>query len=505
MTEAPCYPVPLEHYPGMSRFVLDWLQGDERFLSRQRNDRPPGKPRRISPTLIEALAASNRKWGLLVNDELARWASGETLTVIAGQQVGFAGGPMYTAAKLASLLKMKRDNEARGVATTVFFWLATEDHDFDEVANIALPRKGEPGQTDLAILRARRTTESKQVVGQQPIPESLVSDFLRTTNATRPPWLRPGMTFADSFAELLATAFDGKFILIDSLLPELRRAGAPLVETIMRRWHDVQHEIAERSEMLQQAGYTPPVLPRPGDPYTLLFRIDDDGNRELLAPSDFAGVAPDRISTSALTRPLLQDFVIQPDVFVGGPAEVGYFAQIATLHGMLGIPLPRVALRGHVLVAPRRVVRHFARHAINPEDVFTSPDKLLASHEPRGVGEIRATAAEAERQLEEHIEKIRDLALPAAHAVARSINRSIGHISYHFRKLTERAIRGLVRKDKERYDAARELVSTFFPDGHVQDRIVAWVPFWLDSGKAFTERVISEVEPDARIFKIVSL
>jgi hypothetical protein len=89
--------------------------------------------------------------------------------------------------------------------------------------------------------------------------------------------------------------------------------------------------------------------------------------------------------------------------------------------------------------------------------------------------------------------------------VARSINRSIGHIGYHFRKLTERAIRGLVRKDRERYQSARELISTLFPDRQVQDRIVAWLPFWLDFGKHFVDRVIDEVEPDAPWFKIVSL
>src|SRR5206468_7278066 len=139
------------------------------------------------------------------------------------------------------------------------------------------------------------------------------------------------------------------------------------------------------------------------------------------------------------------------------------------------------------------VVRQFARYGISPEEIFTTPENLLASREPRGVGEIRSIAAEAERQLQEQIERIRQLALPADHAVARSINRSIGHIDYHFRKLTERSIRGLVRKDKERFAAIRELTSTFFPDGHVQDRVVAWLPFWCEHGNALIDRLLAEV------------
>src|SRR5581483_11168839 len=175
------------------------------------------------------------------------------------------------------------------------------------------------------------------------------------------------------------------------------------------------------------------------------------------------------------------------------------------LHALLDVPMPRIALRGHVLVAPRKCVRYFSRFDIQPPEVFTTPERIVAVHAAEGVIEVRSIAAKAERDLQAQIEKIRALALPADHAVARAINRSIGHIEYHFRKLTERAIRGLVRKDKERFHAARELVATFFPDRHVQDRVVGWFPLWCEYGKLLLDRIVDEVEPDSSSFKIVSL
>src|SRR5687768_14032531 len=110
--------VPLTHYPGMNRFVLDWLNGDERFLPRQES---PRRTRTIAPELVTALDRSNRHWGIFAKEQLQRWGAGETYTIVAGQQVGFAGGPLYTLAKLASLLKMKRTLEAQGTPVTVFF------------------------------------------------------------------------------------------------------------------------------------------------------------------------------------------------------------------------------------------------------------------------------------------------------------------------------------------------------------------------------------------------
>jgi len=331
----------------------------------------------------------------------------------------------------------------------------------------------------------------------------LVDQLLAFLNLPRPRWLRPGITFGESFAELFASVVEEKFVLVDALLPELRRAGAPLFDALLRRWNDVQQEIASRSRALQAAGYTPQIAARPGEPYTLLFQVDDQGRREILHQP--APVPAERLSASGLTRPLLQDFLLQPDIFVGGPAEVAYYAQITGLHTMLDVPMPAVALRGHVLVGPRRVIRCISRYDLQPAEIFTTPDALLAEQEPRQVAEVRAIAADAERQLREHIEQIRALALPADHAVARSINRSIGHIEYHFKKLTERAVRGLVRKDKERYLAVRELVATLYPDRQVQDRVVAWFGYWCEYSNQLIDRFIDEVEPDSDAFKIVSL
>lgn len=263
----------------------------------------------------------------------------------------------------------------------------------------------------------------------------------------------------------------------------------------------MQAALAQRGEELKAAGYNEQVIAKDGEEYTLLFELDANGNRV-----PWTRVAdPERTSTSALTRPLLQDFVLRPDVFIGGPAEVAYYAQLSALHDLLGVTMPRVALRGHVLVAPKRLTRAFDRYGIEPADVFQAPETLLADREPENVAKIRALKEEGKRELLARIEQIGDLALPADHSLAGSIQRSIGHLEYHFDKLAERAVKGLVRKDRERFAAARELVATLFPDRHVQDRVVSWYAYWCVYGQHLVERMIDEVEPDSDHFRIVEL
>jgi uncharacterized protein YllA (UPF0747 family) len=499
---------PLSRYPGMNKFVLDWLAGNPnatRFLPRH-----PGAPQPVNsaarPSIHRALIESNKHFGLFTREPLERWQRGETLTIVAGQQVGFAGGPLYTLAKLATLIRIKRDLEAQGTPVTAFFWMATEDHDFDEVAQLNVPvstlgrDKNVNRQLDLVCMRAVRGADARAAVGSLPVPESLITQLLALYDIPRPNWLRSGITFRDSFAELIAAASGNDVVLVDALLPELRRAGASLFGQIHARHGEIQKALAGRGEELKAAGYNEQVMARDGDEYTLLFELVD-GHRQ-----PFTGVVdPERISTSALTRPLLQDFVLRPDVFVGGPAEVAYYAQLSTLHDLLGVTMPRVALRGHALVAPKRIVRFFKRFGIDPADVFTSPDALLADGQAESVAKIRALKEEAKRDLMARIEQIGELALPADHSLAGSIQRSIGHLEYHFEKFAERAVKGLVRKDGERHAAARELVATLFPDRHVQDRVVGWFAYWCVYGTHLVERLVEEIEPDSDHFRIIDL
>ncbi|MGZ5445850.1 MAG: bacillithiol biosynthesis protein BshC [Thermoanaerobaculia bacterium] len=498
--------VPLAQYPGMNRFVLDWMNGDERFL--RRGAPASSRPLRQLPAgLPAALKESNKQWGIFAGEQLEKWSSGETLTIIAGQQVGFAGGPLYTLAKLASLVRFKRDMEKQGLPVTAFFWLATEDHDFDEVATLNVPvatlpkEKDVNRQLDLLWMRAIRTTDSRGVVGSLPVPEALIAQLLALYDIPRPAWLREGITFRDSFAELIAAAFASEVILIDALLPELRRTGEPLFQEIEKRRDEVQKILHDRARQLEAAGYKEQVTPAEDGEYTLLYELDEAENRQ--PPT--ANRQPQKTSTSALTRPLLQDSVFQPDIFLGGPAEVAYYAQISPLHDLLGISMPRVALRGHVLVAPKRIERAFERFGIEPAEVFRSADAILADKEPEAVTRVLAIADAAKRDLLERIEDINEIALPADHSLAGSIQRSIGHLEYHFDKLSERAIKGLVRKDRERYAATRDLVATLYPDRHVQDRVVSWFAYWCQYGQHLVDRVVEEVEPDSAYFRIVAL
>ncbi|MFZ2491406.1 MAG: bacillithiol biosynthesis BshC, partial [Thermoanaerobaculia bacterium] len=412
---------------------------------------------------------------------------------------------LYTLAKLATIVKMKRDAEARGLRAVAFFWLATEDHDYDEAATLAIPSKlvpNAPAGGDLVTLKAQRRSQERLAIGRVEIPQEAARELDAMLGLESPGWLREGITFGDSFAELIASVFGDEVVLIDALLPELRRAGGPLLASIAARNGEAQEALATRAAELRDAGYREQVTAR-GDDYTLLFELGDDGIRRPLDRG--AEVPPESISTSALTRPLLQDVVLQPDVFVGGPAEVAYYAQVGALHELFGVAQPRVALRGHALVAPYRLLRSAEKYGLPLDGVFRPAEELIAPSESGAVREVEAAIAQAKRDLMTAVGRVSELALPAEHALAARIQRSVGHLEYHLGKLEERSVRALLRRDRERFDIARKLVATLYPDGHVQDRVVSWLALWGRYGSELVDRLIEEIEPDTGVYLIVPI
>ena len=95
--------------------------------------------------LCDALAETNRKFGAtpetLANIELLRDA--ETVAVVTGQQAGLFSGPLYTIYKALSAIRMVECLRGRGIKAVPVFWVATEDHDFEEVSKTSfIDKKG---------------------------------------------------------------------------------------------------------------------------------------------------------------------------------------------------------------------------------------------------------------------------------------------------------------------------------------------------------------------------
>jgi uncharacterized protein YllA (UPF0747 family) len=133
--------IPHTELPGTSALFADYLYRFDRVSRFYRHD--PHNPASIRRAADEIKIPAQRRQDLVA---VLRETNGEspavsmlelpdTVAVVTGQQVGLFGGPAYTLYKALTAAKLARQLNDSGIRAVPVFWLATEDHDFEEVSH----------------------------------------------------------------------------------------------------------------------------------------------------------------------------------------------------------------------------------------------------------------------------------------------------------------------------------------------------------------------------------
>src|SRR5258708_24055411 len=86
--------------------------------------------------------------------------------------------------------------------------------------------------------------------------------------------------------------------------------------------------------------------------------------------------APERLSPNALLRPVFQDTLLPTAAYVGGPAEIAYFAQSAVLYeAILGRITPVLPRLSATLLEPA-IAAVMDKDEVQLPDVMTTPEEL---------------------------------------------------------------------------------------------------------------------------------
>jgi len=470
------------------------------------------------------LQASALVAGAEVFQNIAKLRGGARV-VVTGQQVGLLGGPLLVLLKAATAIARARQaTEATGIDHVPVFWCATEDHDLEEADQVTVLDKS---ATETLRLPAKRQ-EAAPVGGVTlgPAIETVldrVSELLGytpTCDLLRECY-RPEETFGRAFSRLLTNLFanDG-LIVMDAAGREFHALGAPALRGAIERAAELESALLDRSSELEACGYHAQVLVKPGA--SLLFYIGDDGARVPLrrtpegtwkagsgnsarqfSISELLGVLeaqPERLSPNALLRPVFQDTILPTTAYVGGPAEVAYFAQSAVIYQrLLGRITPILPRLSATLIEPA-IGELMARHEVNLPEAMQSPDELA-----QRLG-ARAMPVEAKRRLAIAGDAL-DGALEAAQNYLGSLDPSLGQsaevsaskMRYQMTRLRRLAANFELDKQASLRKHASVMSFHLFPNGQSQERVIAGAWFLSayeaacgESARQFVSRLVVE-------------
>jgi len=456
--------------------------------------------------VCEALLAYNRRLGAsaraIRNTEALR--DGSSLCVVGGQQAGFLGGPVFTAYKILTIVRLARDLEACLERRVVpCFWLATEDHDFTEINHVhVLKDDGEVG-------RVRFDWDGRgRPIADLPVTEEVLAalrEYLgglsggpAHADLAREILPRDGEDYSTWHARLWSKRFaDDGLVLIEPSL--LRAPGRALLRTVFEARVRIIADLEEAATRLQGLGYEPALEPsRVG-----LYTFDEAGRRVRVAgrpvrSSDILA-RPERFSPDAALRPLLADAVLPIVASVLGPGEIAYHALLRPVYDRLGLPQPAIVPREGYTIVDRVQADRLAALGLDSREMLAERFDPQEALERLLSADLAQRFDRAERTVEEGLIALRDPlssidpGLEAARRAAAS--RAAGAIA----RLKERAMRALAARHGVSMGDLQRVRNAFLPRGRPQERVLPLTHFLNEYGPRFLEalRAAGGVEPGA--------
>ena len=542
--------VPFDQIPQQSRLFLDYLRDPvalRRFYPeavKHHYDLPNRRERVLTnyktdrDTLCGALERMNQAWG--ASEETVRHIESlresDCIAVVTGQQAGLFGGPLYTIYKALSAVKLADCLTQRGVKAVPVFWIASEDHDFDEVATAQFINR----DCTLASITVSNETHAEGLpVGRVILNESITStveallrslpqsEFIDELRSLLSDGYQSQRTFSDAFARTMTYLTGARgLILLDPLDAELKRLAAPVYAAAARHAPELAKAIVDRSHELEKAGYHAQVTPSENS--FPLFLHDERGARHALTRNnagkyqaksanqndaytaeEIAGWAqrePDRFSPNVTLRAVVQDFLLPTIAYYGGSAEIAYFAQTAEVYRILDRPATPILPRASLTFVEKHTWRSLERYGIRFQDFFEGADLVTARVVTNYLGKETSTAFEHTTQtFSKELDDLQEQLRRVDPTLADALDKGRRKINYQIDGLRTRFNRAQVARDEAVHRQLDHAFDLLYPQKTLQERKLAVVSFIARHGHYFVDWIFDAIDLETNEHEIVYL
>jgi bacillithiol biosynthesis cysteine-adding enzyme BshC len=486
----------LYDYPKVARFYANYGRSVEPLADHARRIGAQQFDRKRVPDALERI---NRQAGSseLTFKHIEMLRRSGSVAIVTGQQAGLFTGPLYTIHKALTVIKLAACLRDQGVEAVPVFWIATEDHDYEEVNHCkVVDREGHLAQIRYEA-SGHKTDEPVGTVSlcpaiNQTIDELMAriapSEFMPTLEQDLRESYAEGVGFADAFARLMARLFrDYGVVLLDPLDQELKQIAAPLYANAIEKSSEIASALVERSRELEAAGYHAQI--HVSDDMVPLF-IMDDGRRAAITQHadrfavkgsgnsftkeeivELATRCPNCFSPNVTLRPVVQDFLLPTAAYIGGPAEIAYFAQLQVVYKTLDRQEPCVLPRASFTIVEGRHQKTMKKYGLELRDFFEGLHPAVTKVVEQSLDRDTTNAfTETERVLNEHLDKLRSALERTDKTLSDPLETARAKMMYQLEHLRTRFIHSSAHREETAYRQVERAFTTLYPDKNLQER-----------------------------------
>lgn len=540
--------LPFEKIPHQSKLFLDYLK-DPNELRRfypnairyhqelaKRNDEVLSNYKTDRRVLCDALEEMNRGWSATEKTlaNISRLREEKTVTVVTGQQAGFLTGPLYTIYKALSAVKLACCLTERGVPAVPVFWIATEDHDYDEVATaefISCDCQLASVKTQSHIHKANHSVGSVTLDDSINITLSEFYELLPDTefiselkNLIKESY-QSNVSYGDAFARMM-TKLLGEYglIFLDPRDEKLKELAAPLYSTAAKNAGVIANALVARSKELESSGYHAQVMVTE-DSFPLFYQ-DEEGARFALTKTSEGKYKvkehdeefsvdeltklslenPNRFSPNVTLRAVVQDYLLPTIAYFGGSAEIAYFAQTAEVYRILERPATTILPRASLTMVERHTWRTLNRYELNLTDLFAGYDSVMTRLVEEHLGTETAKAFDnADKNINKELDDLQEALKMLDPTLADALENGRNKINYQLHGLRSRFHKAQLKRDEAAHRQIERAIAALYPNKALQERHISIVSLLARHGQYVVRWIYDAMSLETNDHQIVYL
>lgn len=518
--------VPFKETGYFSRLICDYLDQREElkpFFNRfplpenfeaQIKEKQQNYPKAHRAVLVASLKEQYHGFETseATRDNMASLSDDHTFTVVTGHQLNLFTGPLYflykivSAINLAKQLKEKHPNHH----FVPVYWMATEDHDFEEINYFNLHGKKIQWNRKASGAVGRLSTEGLDVLF-----ETLTAELGQTTKAERLKDLfRRAYLEHDSLAKatrFLANELFGNqgLVIVDGDDAALKKLLMPFAEKDIFE-HAPFHQVTETIDALSgiSSEYNIQVNPREINYFYLKDGLRDrivkkNGHFYVVdtqikfSPDELREELeqhPERFSPNVIARPLYQEVILPNLCYIGGGGELAYWLELKPYFGDMGITFPMLLLRNSALLFTEKQHKKAQKLGVKISHLFLKQHSLI-NKKIREISNIDIDFSPQKKLLEEQFQLMYELAEQTDKSFLGAVKAQEVKQKKGLDALEKRLLQAQKRKLKDHVVRLTDLQNELFPNRSLQERQLNFSEMYLEMGDSLIPTLLDTLDP----------
>ncbi len=452
-------------------------------------------------------------------NNIDRLSREESVAIVTGQQVNVLGGPLFTVYKTLTTIHLADYWEEKlGRPVLPVFWMGDEDHDYEEIKRVILPKSD-----DVFELEYERPISREEAVSHIELDErytelrAYLEQELIDTDFSENLWsfvdesYQEGRTFGEAFGRLLLQIFGNHgLVLAGSHDRDIKQVMSEPLQRSVRKSDEIRKALEDQSQPLAEQFHQQVTifdsnlfLHSEEDGRVKIHKDEqawytDGGHRwsqdELLQKID---EKPEQFSPNVFLRPILQDHLLPTLGYVGGPGEIAYYGQMKKMYEEFELQMPIVVPRLSATVMESNIDRIYKKLPFEISDYQQRIEDLESAfaREAEDV-DVDQLFEDWKKQVQELSDEKSEEIEEIDPTLVKAVGKATAVYFNELDKLRGKVHRSTKKQEEIQLNRIRKIKHQLFPNDELQERVISFIYYMNKYGVDVWDRVLDQLSYD---------